>query len=968
MNFKKNLPYLGIFAIGVALIGFINYKHNSDMTQIRTSYVAEKHQETELVAKRVENAFRDFYQGLRTMTQLPGVKTIDRYGKSFQEDSKLAVQQIYNNTYQNVTLSEVYLLPKSIDPDKIDRVTGKSEEPILTYDEFIVAGAAKVGEATTADAAADALPEEEIYEYRLMKTQLEYLSSNYPTRSTFEGLAVPAITGPPVVTCDISEFTKEDLLAGRDKSRTGIIYTLPVYDNAGAFHGAVSGIVRLNVLEKMIPAGSFGLSNQAIHYEGTTNPSATFSNATEMFRKGQPDTSLIYSGVRKLSVVDSTEWTLWAALPNSEFYELTSVKQANLILHFGWVAVIFLMFAMAFATWKAQTNAASLERQVNEKTAQLSSRNAAMKLVFDNSKEGFLTCGLDGSIGSEYSAIVTTWFGAPQAGVPLSKFLFANEPKKAEIFQISWDQLIEDFMPFDVTAQQMSGCFLRGDKWLSLMCTDIRAADNTLQRIMVVISDVTARVEAEANAQKQKEVMAVFQALQDDRSGFIEFFADAENLVKTLTSNLTVGGLDKENEFRLIHTLKGNCGQYGLEALAAVCHTLESSLAEGPDKLNQEQLTSLQDVWKETTARLMLLIGGKKTSSIDLDESEYLAILEKIKAGASHAVIATEIEKWKMLAVSKRLDRIGEQAKSLGDRLGVEDLKITVKTNNLRIHPDRFKNVWSSMIHVVRNSVDHGLKGITGRAPSLELTASGTDGENLVISVRDNGKGINWDRIREKAKKMGLRTDTVVDLENCLFADGLSTNEEVTTVSGRGVGMAAVKEAVLAEGGTIGIHSEVNKGTEFVFTLPMNAHKKLTVDANQAAAIQVMPNKSVKNKKVLILDDEVEMLTILEDMLTDIGCVVLKASNVAEGMNLIRATSDLDVIITDSRMGDERGLEIIANVLADRSLCQNLIMCSGFVNFMKFDERVFPLAKPFSEVGLLAALQTVLSRQEKNAA
>ena len=148
----------------------------------------------------------------------------------------------------------------------------------------------------------------------------------------------------------------------------------------------------------------------------------------------------------------------------------------------------------------------------------------------------------------------------------------------------------------------------------------------------------------------------------------------------------------------------------------------------------------------------------------------------------------------------------------------------------------------------------------------------------------------------------------------------------------------------------------------------MNTTQKLEADLNRTTANHAFPNNSVKNKKVIIIDDEVEILTILEDMLLDIGCVVLKASNVTDGMSLRRETSDLDVIITDSRMGEERGLEIIANVLRDSSLCQNLIMCSGFVNYMKFDERVFPLAKPFSEAGLLAALQTVLGQQEKSAA
>lgn len=122
MKLKQSIPYGAILVVGAVLVSFLSYKHKSDLAQIKFSYVTEKTQETELIASRIENSFRDFYQGLRTMTQLPGVKNIDRYGKSFQGDSKLAVQQIYNNTYQNVTLSEVYLLPKTLNPTKIDPV------------------------------------------------------------------------------------------------------------------------------------------------------------------------------------------------------------------------------------------------------------------------------------------------------------------------------------------------------------------------------------------------------------------------------------------------------------------------------------------------------------------------------------------------------------------------------------------------------------------------------------------------------------------------------------------------------------------------------------------------------------------------------------------------------------------------------------------------------------------------------
>ncbi len=91
----------------------------------------------------------------------------------------------------------------------------------------------------------------------------------------------------------------------------------------------------------------------------------------------------------------------------------------------------------------------------------------------------------------------------------------------------------------------------------------------------------------------------------------------------------------------------------------------------------------------------------------------------------------------------------------------------------------------------------------------------------MIVSVEDDGRGIDWEKLTEAAYQKGLPAETREDLVNALFHEGVSTASEVTDISGRGVGMAAVKESCDKLGGTIRISSVECCGTriEFVFTL-----------------------------------------------------------------------------------------------------------------------------------------------------
>ncbi|MEL6350125.1 MAG: ATP-binding protein, partial [Myxococcota bacterium] len=144
--------------------------------------------------------------------------------------------------------------------------------------------------------------------------------------------------------------------------------------------------------------------------------------------------------------------------------------------------------------------------------------------------------------------------------------------------------------------------------------------------------------------------------------------------------------------------------------------------------------------------------------------------------------------------------------------------------HGLRVDPAPLKSFWTGLSHVVRNAIDHGIETPEARraaqkTPSgrLSLVARSTPGK-LMIEIQDDGAGIAWDRVAEKAKQARLPHEHHTELVDALFADGLSTREAATETSGRGVGMAAVRAIVQELGGTIEVESSPGAGTTFRFT------------------------------------------------------------------------------------------------------------------------------------------------------
>jgi two-component system chemotaxis sensor kinase CheA len=151
---------------------------------------------------------------------------------------------------------------------------------------------------------------------------------------------------------------------------------------------------------------------------------------------------------------------------------------------------------------------------------------------------------------------------------------------------------------------------------------------------------------------------------------------------------------------------------------------------------------------------------------------------------------------------------------------------------NTQVDKNIIENISDPLMHLVRNAVDHGIESEMeryekGKNPEGHVTLSAKkSGGDIYVTVEDDGKGLDPHKIYKKAFEKGLLTESFDTYTNkqifeIIFESGFSTNEEVTGFSGRGVGLDVVKNDIKKIGGSISIHTDIDKGTTFRIKIPM---------------------------------------------------------------------------------------------------------------------------------------------------
>lgn len=507
---------------------------------------------------------------------------------------------------------------------------------------------------------------------------------------------------------------------------------------------------------------------------------------------------------------------LWVFLPSSVFnYDAP-----------WWVVGVHSLFVVlesAAAIYIARSffdNVIGLEKVVQVRTEELDSRNRAMRLVLDNIDQGLLTIDREGRVQSEYSAAIDRWFHAPEGSEAIVGYLRGICGDLADDFELAWEQCLEGFLPLDLCLAQAPSRFSFGGRSFRISYTPV-VKDDELSSLLLVIADVTNELERERLVVEQRETASIVERALSDRAGFREFMREATVLVRgarTETEAATV--------LRALHTLKGNSLIFGLQSLADLCHEAECYMAleQGPPSAVLQQ--RLQQAVERLDEQVTRLVGDWRDEQVHISPAEYRSLLTAILERRDHDSLAQQVADLQLEPAASRLARAVEQAQRIGSRLNKPVHAQLSAGPEVLLDPVRWASFWSAFVHVVRNALDHGVEPTDERlaqgkpeTAQLVFAAEVMDGQ-LVVRAGDDGRGIAWERLRERAKRAGLAHETRADLVQALFTDGISTAAQVTEFSGRGVGLAAVRQACMELGGTVEVVSEPGRGSTFEFRFP----------------------------------------------------------------------------------------------------------------------------------------------------
>lgn len=463
---------------------------------------------------------------------------------------------------------------------------------------------------------------------------------------------------------------------------------------------------------------------------------------------------------------------------------------------------------------------------IRDREDRIQARNRDIRLVLDNVGQGFITLDSDGSLLSERSRVVDEWFGAPDGPMKFWDYLEGRvDGKVAWWFGCGWNMIQEDMLPLDLCLDQLPKVAHRKDRVFEFAYRPI-LKDDKLTKLIVVIDDITARVEQERVERSQRETMSIFRRMLADRCSLDDFFVEVGEMVRDIAND---SGHDLPLLRRQIHTVKGNTSLFGIESVAELCHHLEDRLNDPSNSaqgLTSDERGQLTHAWEKIVAIRNQLAEGALSDAIQIERAEYTAFLADLAKGMGKDTLLATAESWQFEPAAKRLALVGEQIQALGSRMRKAPLTVSCAPTALRLPQRNWRGFWSAFAHVVRNTVDHGIESPEERATAGKPERATVnlamirEGATVVVSIRDDGKGIDWDVVAARARDRGLPHTTPQDLKAALFADGFSTKSEVSSTSGRGVGLSAVQQFVDKVGGGVELSSERGRGTEFKFRLP----------------------------------------------------------------------------------------------------------------------------------------------------
>lgn len=485
----------------------------------------------------------------------------------------------------------------------------------------------------------------------------------------------------------------------------------------------------------------------------------------------------------------------------------------------------------------------NLERRIEEKTSKVTT-------LLDNAGQGFLTFDRDFVVDEEYSRECEKLLGEDIAYKDIASLIFSNKADKQELFKTS---LINAINETELIKRNAYISLLPSIVLLNKKAVKLEYKILNDQQFMLVLTNITSQKKLERKIKKEQQTLKMIVAVVSESEVFYELKKEYEYFIKEYKFFVDMKKTPLHNIttlYRTVHTFKGTFSQLFIQEIVDFLHELESDIAtlqKDTNSTNEDLLELLESCDFESSLEsaldVIVEILGKEFLESDnylkVDISDISSLQDKIQMVLNNhnetspecKDILCQVQNLSSQKLMNLLQPYISSSLQLANRLEKDIYEFEIiGDKNINV-AENFKPFIKSLIHVFRNSIDHGIETPEIRveknkdeygtiACSFEL-----DHQNdLHLIISDDGQGIDEKALQKKLEEKGIDTSVMSKEEIILsiFDDNVSTKKDISDISGRGVGLSAVKYEVEKLNGKIHINSQKEKGTTFEFVIPMD--------------------------------------------------------------------------------------------------------------------------------------------------
>lgn len=514
-----------------------------------------------------------------------------------------------------------------------------------------------------------------------------------------------------------------------------------------------------------------------------------------------------------------------ALLPVMGKQPVTDVKAA-IVMGFAAFGGLCALAYMNFIVHKQVTNHARLT-----------------EVLVNSLGQGFLSFDKSGLCGQMYSQACLDLLETAPAGQHVADVLHVAKESRDDF--LGWLEVLYDqthALGFDDAVRFLPQSFPHSIKRnICLEYKPIRNDQGALMNVVVIVTDRTEETDAQALAEQRQQFANMICKIFKERNQFITTISHVREFIAyTGDGNLTLR--DMPDLMRQLHTLKGAVRHFDLLKFGSLIHDIESQLRSSTissDTDLQLLVATAHDAIAAEFGRVLVevrdLIGEEEEGRGNVYEIREEAIYDfadHLKSLHVDTGLLTAYYK-QIAAVPIRSCFLGFEREliEMAQQMDKNIKRVTYSGGTVPVLARPWQGLFFSLSHISRNIIDHGIEPPVTRlarqkdaAGQVQVEVAVEQDEWIVIRIRDDGAGIDPNRIRQKMAALEpdgkWRFEDDQQIIQHIFGWGVSTRDGVSQVSGRGVGLEAVLREVEILGGTITVQSEIYRGTCFTLRIP----------------------------------------------------------------------------------------------------------------------------------------------------